>query len=118
MKYSRRQMLQRCGCGFGYLAFSSLLAHVAEAFAAAEKNPLALRNPHFTPRAKRVIFLFMHGGPSHVDTFDYKPLLERDAGKPLPFDKPRIQFAKTSDLRKSPWEFKPYGESGAMVSDL
>ncbi len=53
-----------------------------------------------------------------MDTFDYKPLLIRDSGKPLPFDKPRIQFAKTSNLRKSPWEFRPYGQSGTMVSDL
>jgi len=81
-------------------------------------NPLATRPPMFRPRAKRVIFLFMHGGPSHVDTFDYKPLLIRDSGKPLPFGKPRIQFAKTSNLRRSPWEFRPYGQCGTMVSDL
>jgi Protein of unknown function (DUF1501) len=81
-------------------------------------NPLAARPPLLPARAKRVIFLFMHGGPSHVDTFDYKPALIRDSGQPLPFEKPRIQFAKTSNLRKSPWEFKPYGQSGAMVSDL
>src|SRR5262245_49692130 len=84
MNLSRRQMLQRCGCGFGYVAFTSLFADIARTFAAAEKGPLALRDPHFTPKAKRVIFLFMHGGPSHVDTFDYKPALQRDAGKKLP----------------------------------
>ena len=59
-----------------------------------------------------------HGGPSHVDTFDYKPLLRRDHGKPLPFDKPRVQFAKTGNLLRSPWKFRQYGESGAWVSDL
>jgi len=74
--------------------------------------------PHFAARAKRVIFLFMGGGPSQVDTFDYKPLLTRDDGKPLPFDKPRIQFNATANLLKSPWQFKQYGESGLWVSDL
>ena len=73
---------------------------------------------HFPARAKRVIFLFMHGAPSHVDTFDYKPLLERDNGKPLPFDKPRVQFAKTGNLLRSPWKFRQYGECGAWVSEL
>ncbi len=74
--------------------------------------------PHFPARAKRVIFLFMHGGPSHVDTFDYKPQLDRDDGKPLPFAKPRVQFAETGNLLKSPWKFRQYGDSGAWVSDL
>ncbi len=74
--------------------------------------------PHHPPRAKRVIFLFMHGGPSHVDTFDYKPELERQHDKPLPFDKPRIQFAKTGNLLRSPWTFRQYGQSGQWVSDL
>lgn len=81
-------------------------------------HPLAPRAPHFAPRAKRIIFLFMKGGPSHVDTFDYKPLLQRDHGKPLPFDKPRVQFAPTGNLLKSPWAFKQYGESGSHVSEL
>ena len=76
--------------------------------------------PHFPPRAKRVIFLFMHGGPSQVDTFDYKPLLERDDGKPLPFgQKPRVQFAQTGNLLASPWKFKPVRpERARWVSDL
>jgi hypothetical protein len=81
-------------------------------------SALAAGIPHFAPRARRVIFLFMHGGPSHVDTFDYKPGLERDSGKPLPFAKPRVQFAQTGNLRRSPWGFRPYGQSGAMVSEL
>ncbi|MFY7967948.1 MAG: DUF1501 domain-containing protein, partial [Pirellulaceae bacterium] len=53
---------------------------------------------HFPARVKRIIFLFMHGGVSHIDSFDYKPLLERDDGKPLPFAKPRVQFAQTGNL--------------------
>ena len=115
---SRRQMLRQCGAGFGQLALLGLMSSLGKATAASKVNPLAARPAMFPARAKRVIFLFMHGGPSHVDTFDYKPALIRDSGKPLPFEKPRIQFAKTSNLRKSPWEFRPYGQSGAMISDL
>jgi hypothetical protein len=105
MKYSRREMLKRCGCGFGYLAFSSLFAGLAQTIAAAESNPLAMRNPQFTPRAKRVIFLFMHGGPSHLDTFDYKPLLARDAGKPLPKGFVKGFLDPNGKLAASPFEF-------------
>src|SRR5439155_1341816 len=74
---------------------------------------------HFAPRAKRVIFMFMHGGPSHLDTFDPKPLLTRDHGKPLPFKRP-LTFAEgdTGSLLKSPWQFRQYGESGIPVSEL
>lgn len=60
----------------------------------------------------------MKGGPSHLDTFDPKPLLDRDDGKPLPFAKPRVQFAPTNNLLKSPWKFRQYGESGHWVSEL
>ncbi len=112
---TRRLALRQCAVGFGGLAFLDLLARTGQA---AALSPLAARPAHFPARAKRVIFLFMHGGPSHVDTFDYKPALTRDAGKPLPFDKPRVQFAKTGNLRPSPWQFRPHGESGAMVSEL
>jgi hypothetical protein len=106
--------------GFGSLALADLLASAAGSARAstAAPGPLAPQPSQFQARAKRVIFLFMHGGPSHVDTFDYKPALIRDSGKPLPFEKPRVQFAKTGGLRKSPWEFRPYGQCGAMVSDL
>jgi len=102
--------------GFGWLAASSLLADEPAAKSAAE--PLAARVPHFRPRAKRVIFLFMKGGPSHVDTFDYKPKLQQDDGKPYPFAKPRVQFAATSNLLASPWKFKQHGQSGRWVSEL
>lgn len=115
--FSRRAMLQRSAVGFGSLALTSMLADntVAET---KPVDPLAARLPHFVARAKRVIFLFMKGGPSHLDTFDPKPLLTRDDGKPLPFAKPRVQFAPTGNLLKSPWEFSQYGESGAWVSSL
>lgn len=109
-------MLQRCGVGFGHLALLSLLSSEAQSSSAAD--PLAPKAPHLTPRAKRIIFLFMKGGPSHIDTFDYKPRLQQDDGKPLPFEKPRVQFAPTGNLLKSPWKFQPYGENGIMVSEL
>ena len=116
---SRREMLRRSGVGFGNLALLGLLAQSGRVLGGGlSPNSLVVRPPMFPARAKRVIFLFMHGGPSHVDTFDYKPLLVRDSGKPLPFAKPRVQFAQTGSLRKSSWEFRPYGQSGAMVSDL
>src|SRR5690348_8588970 len=114
---SRRAMLRQSAVGFGSLALASLLANESSA-APSVTNPLAAKQPHFQARAKRIIFLFMKGGPSHVDTFDPKPLLTRDDGKPLPFDKPRVQFAPTGNLLKSPWSFQQYGESGSWVSEL
>ncbi|MBX3441071.1 MAG: DUF1501 domain-containing protein [Planctomyces sp.] len=113
---SRRDWLRTSACGFGSLALASLLQPAARASQSA--GPLAAREPRFPARAKRVIFLFMHGGPSQVDTFDYKPLLQRDHGQPLPFSKPRVFSSTTGNLLKSPWEFRQYGESGAWVSDL
>jgi uncharacterized protein DUF1501 len=116
---TRRDLLRASAAGFGSLALAGLLAQQASADAGgARSNPLAPRPPHYPARAKRVIFLFMHGGPSQVDTFDYKPLLARDHGKPLPFAKPRVVSAPTGNLLKSPWKFKQYGECGAWVSEL
>ena len=115
---SRRELLQVSAAGFGSVALAGLLAQHASADGDARPNPLAPRAPHFPAKAKRVIFLFMHGGPSQVDTFDYKPLLERDHGKPLPFAKPRVVSAPTGNLLKSPWKFKQYGQCGAWVSEL
>ncbi len=114
--FSRRELLKKSAVGFGNLALLSMLND--EVQASKSKDPLAPKEPHFTPRAKRVIFLFMKGGPSHMDTFDYKPQLQKYDGKPLPFDKPRVQFAPTGNLLKSPWKFKQYGESGIHVSEL
>lgn len=117
---NRRCLLRDTAIGFGYVALRSLLAD--DLWAGDVKidrnDPLGARPPHFPARAKRIIFLFMKGGPSHLDTFDYKPLLERDHGKPLPFAKPRVQFAKTGNLLKSPWKFRRHGQSGAWVSEL
>lgn len=115
---SRREMLQHCSVGFGMLAFAAMLSEEASNAQKGVVSPLAPKKPHFPAKAKRVIFLFMHGGPSQVDTFDPKPLLARDNGKPYPFSKPRVQFAQTGNLLRSPWEFKKYGQSGIEVSDL
>ncbi len=114
---SRRALLQRSAVGFGSLALASMLANESSLSAAAA-DPLAAKQPHFPARAKRIIFLLMGGGPSQVDTFDPKPLLTRDDGKPLPFAKPRVQFNSTSNLLKSPWKFRQYGASGLWVSEL
>jgi hypothetical protein len=113
----RRELLRDSCLGFGGLALASLLQRVGLAQGPAA-NPLAALPPHHAPRAKRMIFLFMHGGPSQVDTFDYKPLLQRDHGKPFPGAKPRIQFAKTGNLLASPWKFAQHGQSGLWVSEL
>jgi hypothetical protein len=116
---SRREMLRLSSAGFGGLALAGLLGEEARAATAGpSQSPLAVKAPHFAARAKRVIFLFMHGGPSQVDTFDYKPLLKRDHGKPLPFARPKVVSSETFNLLQSPWEFKQHGQSGAWVSAL
>lgn len=116
--FTRREMLRVSASGFGYLALASLLGEERIFANDARANPLAPHSPLFPARARRVIFLFMHGGPSQVDTFDYKPLLERDHGKPLPFPKPRVFSSQTGTLLKSPWKFHQHGQCGAWVSDL
>ena len=88
---NRRQALKASACGFGQLALAGLLNRDS---AAAPVNPVAAKQPHFAPRAKRVIFLFMQGGVSHVDSYDYKPLLEKKDGQSLAFDDARV-LAKT-----------------------
>ncbi|MFT5109345.1 MAG: hypothetical protein ACI8XO_004792 [Verrucomicrobiales bacterium] len=98
-------MLQRSGTGFGALALNAMLANAG--------SP-----PPSIAKAKRVIFLFMHGGPSTVDLFDPKPLLQRDADKPYPLKGPRIVSSTPGTLLASPWSFKQHGQSGAQVSEL
>ncbi len=116
---SRRTFLERTSCGFGAMALAGL---ASQTLASAEVSQ-SLAKSHFAPRAKRVIFLFMQGGVSHVDSFDHKPLLEEQDGQMMPFDDARTVAnngtRQTSQrVMKSPWAFKPYGESGRMVSDL
>ena len=115
----RRRLLQTAAVGFGHIAFSALLGQDAGAAeSTAQPGPLSPKQTHLPARAKRIVFLFMKGGPSHVDTFDPKPLLDRDSGKPLPFDLPRVTFAKQGNLLRSPWKFSQHGESGLPVSAL
>jgi len=117
---TRRDFLRRTS-GLGGLALSSLLA--ADALRAApskEVNPLAMKAPHHAPKAKSVIWLFMEGGPSHIDTFDPKPMLEKLAGQPLPasFGKPITAMGTANNtLMPSKRKWKQYGQSGMWVSD-
>lgn len=110
---SRREMLQALGGGFGYLAFAGLATQAAAKEAEKGKAPLGPREPHLTPRAKRVIFLCMSGGPSHVDTFDYKPKLQADNGKSF-----GRNGAPGGTLLGSPWAFSQRGKSGLWISEL
>jgi hypothetical protein len=107
---SRRRFLKSMSGGFGYLALAGIATAEAEKQAAADTGPLAPKLPHFAPRAKRVIFLCMRGGPSHVETFDYKPKLNADNLKPG-----RNPNCK---LFGSQWKFQQHGESGLWISDL
>src|SRR4051794_2461016 len=102
--WTRRRMLRTFANGFGLLGLAGLLSDEAMAMPEPAANPLAVKPPQFAPRAKRVIFLFMSGGPSHVDTFDPKPRLDRDNGKPLPFEMPHLVRTKTGNLLRSPFK--------------
>src|SRR5213082_796479 len=118
MLFSRREMLMRSGMGFAGLGLTQLLAEqkLLEA-APVNTTPLAPRRPHFTAKAQRVIHLFMNGGPSHVDTFDPKPLFQKYAGKPLPMTNLPTE-RKTGAAFPSPYQFKKYGKSGIEVSEI
>ena len=113
--FSRRNALVSSGCGFGYLAFSALATEAAER---GQQNPLVQRKPHFPAAAKRVIFLCMRGGPSHVDTFDYKPQLDKFDGKGPGAAATGLNVQKGRKLKKSPWKFQQHGESGLPISSL
>lgn len=115
---SRREWLQRSACGFGSIALAGLLTGDTLAAESTSRDPLAPRPSHHRATAKRVAFLFMHGGVSHVDSFDHKPRLTEYSGRPLPFAKPKFEFAPTGNLLASPWKFRPYAQSGVEVSDL
>ena len=89
-----------------------------ESVASRTTDPLTPRAPHFKGRAKNIIFLFMDGGPSQVDTFDPKPRLAREHGQPIKMKTPPTQFNNVGKVLQSPWKFRPYGQSGIPVSDL
>jgi hypothetical protein len=112
---TRRDCLRTMGTGFGMTAFAGLAASAASA--AMDTNPLLPKAPHFPAHAKHVIFLFLNGGPSQVDTFDPKPMLDKYNGKPVPSGNLKTE-RKTGNLLKSPFEFRKYGESGVEVSEI
>ena len=115
-------MLRRTATGFGALAAAALLAEQCPNLSAAENlpTPFAPRDPHFPPRARNIIFLYMDGGPSQVDSFDPKPTLDKEHGKPFPLDidQKTLQFNNMGLTLKSLWPFKEHGESGIPVSAL
>ncbi|MHB8520599.1 MAG: DUF1501 domain-containing protein [Limisphaerales bacterium] len=119
---NRRQMLRRFASGFGMVGLAGLLADdfVAGVLAGdgTPGNPLAVKPPVFPARAKRIIFLFMSGGPSHVDTFDPKPRLRQDNGKPPPFELPKLMRTKTGNMLGSPFQFRRCGQASIEVSEL
>ena len=120
---SRREFLERIGGGFGMLALSSLLDEDAVAHPLPQSNnPLAPKSPHLATKAKNIIFLFMHGGASHLDTFDPKPLLQKLHGQLLPpsLSNLQLQFTKANEapIMGSPFKFQKHGQSGIEISEL
>lgn len=107
---NRRELLTRIGAGFGMVGLQAVAGRAAE-------NPLALKAPHFTPKAKRVIYLFLNGGPSQVDTFDPKPMLDKYHGQPVPSGNLKTE-RKTGNLLRSPFRFQRCGKSGIEVSEI
>ncbi len=117
---SRRAMLGRLGTGMGALGLASILAHeglISPAAAAGSNNPLAPKQTHFPPKAKRVIHLFMNGGPSQVDTFDPKPMLAKHNGEKPPAAEIKTE-RRTGGLMQSPFKFHKCGQSGVEVSEI
>src|SRR5579859_2870188 len=112
---SRRDCLKTFGTGFGMTSFAGLFSSTARA--TVDTNPLAVKAPHFPAKAKHVIFLFLNGGPSQVDTFDPKPMLDKYNGKQAPAGNVKTE-RKTGNLLKSPFSFKKYGQSGIEISEL
>lgn len=110
---TRREMLSRCAGGFGAVALAALLQEQAKG-----RWGSFPELPHFRPRARNVIFLYMDGGPSQVDTFDPKPRLAKEHGQPIQMKVPATQFDSVGNVLASHWEFRPYGECGTEVSDL
>ena len=116
---TRRAMLRQAASGFGGVALLALLGDKAFGGDASKAiNSLAPRQPHFKPRARNVIFLYMDGGPSQVDTFDPKPRLTKEHGQPFKMKMEPTQFNNNGNTLGSPWEFRRYGQSGLPVSDL
>ena len=119
----RRKWLQSTACGFGSVAAASLRSQYTGGSSAFADQGSLFHGLHFAAKAKRIIFLFMQGGVSQVDSFDYKPLLSRRDGEMVGFDDAR-EFANTGKVgsqqrvMKSPWSFQQHGQSGRWVSEL
>jgi hypothetical protein len=111
-------MLRKSACGIGQLALAAMLSNGVQATPAFSESPLSPKLPHFPARAKRIIFLFMWGGPSHVDTFDPKPMLIEHDGKPLPPGISTRDQSKSGKVLGSPFRFAQHGQSGVWMSDL
>ena len=115
---TRRDALRRVGNGFGFAALASMLGNsLAKADVLKPDGTLGAATLDFKPRVKRVIFLFMNGGMSHVDTFDYKPMLEKYDGQPMPGGFAKTE-RRTGEIMKSPFAFKKYGQCGMEISEL
>src|SRR5262245_3468643 len=116
---TRREALKQFSTGFGMAAFATVAGRPL--FGAPDPissgNPWAPKQPHFPGRAKHVILIFIQGGLSQIDSFDYKPLLDKFDGKPLPYETPRTEFA-TGNLMKSPFSFQKYGSNGVECSEI
>src|SRR5262247_3015073 len=110
---SRRDFLQ-----LALAALHAEYSYAAQVNGDRRTDPLAPRAPHFAPRAKSVIFLFMDGGVSHIDSFDPKPRVQKESGEPLPVSRPKLVRAVSTALYGSPFEFRHYGQSGTPVSSL
>ena len=117
---TRREMLRQTSTGFGWLALSALMADTAYAGLpqVVGDGPLASKDPDFAPKVKNVIFCYMSGGVSHIDSFDPKPRLAKEAGEPMPFETERTMQNQVGNILPSPWEFTHYGQSGIPVSAL
>jgi hypothetical protein len=115
---SRREMLRKCAGGFGSIALLALLADKSFAGNAVAQGPLSPRPSHYPAKARNIIFLYMDGGPSQVDTFDPKPLLQKEHGQPFKMRMEPTQFNNNGNTLGSPWTFKQYGKSGIPISEL
>ena len=114
---TRREALRRIGGGFGSLGLAAALGGAARAESAGAANPMAAKKPHFPGKAKNVIFLYLNGGLSQIDSFDRKTALDRFDGQPLPYEVPKTEFA-TGNLMRSPFTWKKYGQNGLEVSEI